>query len=58
MQTTKKALRAKEVSEIMGIGLSTVWSYAKQGILTPRKISTKVTLFNYDEVMELIGGAK
>ncbi len=50
----KKYLRAKETAEYMGIGLSTVWLYAKQGKLTPKHISPRVTVFSIDEVNALI----
>jgi len=55
MSTEKKQLfRAKEVAHYMGIGLSTVWLYAKQGKLTPKKVSARVTLFSKDEIDNLI----
>lgn len=47
---TKKMYRAKEVSKLLGIGLSTVWLYAKQGKITPIKLSEKVTVFSIDEI--------
>lgn len=53
----KKFLRARDVAERLGIGLSTVWFYAKQGKLTPKKISSRVTVFSIDEVDNLIDAA-
>lgn len=50
---SKKYLRAKEVAEYLGIGLSTVWLYAKQGKLTPKKLSQRVTVFDVTEVETL-----
>ena len=50
----KQLFRAKEVANYMGIGLSTVWLYAKQGKLTPKKVSARVTLFSKDEIDNLI----
>ncbi|MFK5937794.1 MAG: helix-turn-helix domain-containing protein [Sulfurimonas sp.] len=50
----KKYLRAKETAEYLSIGLSTVWLYAKQGKLTPKKISARVTVFDIDEVNAFI----
>ena len=47
---TKKFMRAKELSEHLSIGLSTVWLYAKQQKITPIKLSEKVTVFNIAEV--------
>ncbi|QOP42985.1 DNA-binding protein [Sulfurimonas sediminis] len=53
IQTQKKYIRAKEVASIYGIGLSTVWLYAKNGRLTPKKISERVTVFSVAELEEL-----
>ncbi|MFX4218976.1 helix-turn-helix transcriptional regulator [Aliarcobacter butzleri] len=51
-------MRAKELAKYLGIGLSTVWLYAKQGKITPKKISDKITVFNVEDVEKaLIGGA-
>ena len=54
----KKFCRANEAKERLGIGLSTVWYYAKIGKLTPKKISPRVTLFSIDEINELINNAE
>lgn len=48
--TTPKYLRPKELAEYLGIGLSTVWLYTKQGKIKRIKISQKVTVFQVDEV--------
>ena len=45
-------MRAKDVSEYLNIGLSTVWLYAKQGKLRPIKLSERVTVFNVKEINE------
>ena len=50
----KKYLRAKEVSEYLGIALSTVWAYAKEGRLTPKKLSPRVTVFSIEEIDNLL----
>jgi len=50
---SKKYLRAKEVAQYLGIGLSTVWLYAKQGKLTPKKLSQRVTVFDINDVDKL-----
>lgn len=52
---TKKMYRAKEVAQLLGIGLSTVWLYSKQGKLTPIKLSDKVTVFSIDEINKNFG---
>lgn len=49
-----KYLRAKEMAKYLNIGLSTVWLFSKQGKLTPKKLSARVTLFSIDEADKLI----
>ncbi|WP_295004615.1 helix-turn-helix domain-containing protein [Sulfurimonas sp.] len=49
----KRYYRAKELAELLGIGLSTVWLYAKEGKLKPKKISQRVTVFDIDDVNQL-----
>ena len=44
--------RAKELAQYLSIGLSTVWLYAKQGKITPKKISVGVTVFDINEVLQ------
>lgn len=51
-----KYLRAKAMASYLNIGLSTVWLYAKQGKLTPKKLSDRVTLFSVEEADKLING--
>ncbi len=53
---TPKHLRAKQMASYLNIGLSTVWLYAKQGKLTPKKLSERVTLFSVEEADRLING--
>lgn len=45
----KKYYRAKELAKYFGIGLSTVWLYAKQEKIKPIKLSSRVTVFNIEE---------
>lgn len=52
--STPKNLRAKEASEYLGVGLSTIWLYAKQGKLNPIKLSKRVTIFKRSELDEFI----
>lgn len=49
----KKNYRARESAEYLGVGLSTVWLYSKQGKITPIKISERVTVFSIDEVKKV-----
>ena len=54
METSrKKYYRAKEVANYLSIGLSTVWLYAKEGKLTPKKLSARVTVFDIEEINKL-----
>lgn len=50
-----KKLRAKQIADEFGIGLSTVWLYAKEGKLTPTKVSKRVTVFDTAEILKLFG---
>lgn len=55
----EKYIRAKKIRDKYSVGLSTVWLYVKQGKLTPIKISSRVTVFDVEEVERaLIGEAK
>lgn len=51
---TEKYLRAKDVAEYLGIGLSTVWLYAKQEKITPINISKRVTVFKQSDIEAFI----
>ncbi len=46
-------MRAKQVAQYLSIGLSTVWLYAKEGKLTPVKLSPRVTVFDIEEINKL-----
>ena len=54
----KKYYRASEVAQYIGVGIATVWRYAKQGRLTPKKLSPQVTVFDIDEINSLINEKK
>ena len=47
-------MRAKEVAKYLGIGLSTVWLYVSQKKLHPTKLSSRVTIFNKNEIDDFI----
>ncbi len=53
-----KYLRAEHIATLYPIGKSTVWLWAKQGKLTPLRISKGVTVFDADEVAALFSGVK
>jgi len=52
----KKNYRPKEVAEYLGIGLSTVWLYIKQGKLKKTKLSDRVTVVTKDELDRFMNG--
>lgn len=49
----QKFMRAKEVAKYLSVGKSTVWLYAKEGKLTPKKLSERVTVFDIEEINKL-----
>lgn len=51
----KKKYRAKELAVHIGVGVSTIWRWAKEGKIKPYKISTGVTVFDVNEVMANLG---
>ena len=57
-QNQKKYYRAKEVAILLGVSRSTIWRYAKNGLLAPKKITNGVTVFDVDELNKLIGAAE
>ena len=50
----KQNYRAKEAAQYLSCGLSTVWLYAKQGKLTPVKLSDRVTIFRREDLENFI----
>ena len=50
----KRYYRAKELATYLGVTITTIWNYASKGILHPKKLSHNVTVFDIDEVKELI----
>lgn len=43
-------MRAKEAHKYLGVGLSTLWYYVKQGKIKTYKLSDRVTIFKKDEL--------
>jgi predicted DNA-binding transcriptional regulator AlpA len=52
-KTHKENYRAKEAAAYLGISLSCVWLYAKQGRLNPIKLSPRITVFKIDDLNNL-----
>jgi predicted DNA-binding transcriptional regulator AlpA len=46
----REYLRVRQIVNECGIGMSTAWLYAKQGKITPIKLSERVTVFSIDEL--------
>ena len=49
----KRYYRAKELSVFLGVSITTIWNYAKEGKLTPKKLSNHATVFDIQEVEKL-----
>lgn len=50
---SKKYYRAREAALYLGVGLSTIWLYAKEKKLTSIKLSSRVTVFSIDDLNNL-----
>lgn len=50
----QEQLRAKDVAIYLGIGLSTVWLFAKQGKLKPKKLGERTTVFLKSDIDEWV----
>lgn len=48
--------RAAEAATYLGCAKSTIWMYAKQGRLSPKSLSKRVTIFHIDDLNNLING--
>jgi transcriptional regulator with XRE-family HTH domain len=49
----KRYYRAKEIAVYLGVTITTVWNYAREGRLTPKKLSAHATVFDIREVNKL-----
>ena len=47
-------MRAKEAHKYLGVGLSTLWLYVKQGKIKAYKLSDRVTIFKRSELEAFI----
>ncbi len=51
MQELKQeVLRAKQAAKLYGVGLSSIWKYAKDGLITPLHVTPRVTVFKKSEL--------
>jgi predicted site-specific integrase-resolvase len=51
-------MRPKPAAEFLGIGLSTIWLYIRQGKLNARKLSDSVTVISKADLIAFAGGTK
>ena len=58
MDTNTQHLRAKDAHKYLGVGLSTLWLYVKQGKIKAYKLSDRVTIFKKEELDALINGVE
>lgn len=49
--------RVKDAAKYLGVGISTVWLYAKQKKLHPIKLSDRVTVFSKEDLDSFINNA-
>lgn len=49
-------LRAKHISKLYGVSTSSIWNYAKQGFITPIKVTSGVTVFDREEIENFFNG--
>jgi predicted site-specific integrase-resolvase len=50
----KISYRPAEAAEQLGIGLSTLWTFVKQGRIKTKKLSSRVTVITHDELESFI----
>ncbi len=50
-------MRAKEAHKYMGVGLSTLWLFVKQGKIKAYRVSDRVTIFKRSELDDFINAS-
>ena len=56
MKNTNQNMRAKDAHQYLGVGLSTLWLWVKQGKIKAYKISDRVTIFKKEDLDAFING--
>jgi predicted site-specific integrase-resolvase len=51
-----KFMRARQLAEHLGVGISTIWLWNKQGKITSKKLSERVTVFEVAAVEKALFG--
>jgi predicted site-specific integrase-resolvase len=54
--TLPQRMKPKQIALEFGIGLSSVWNYAKLGYLHPIRVTAGCTVFNRQEVEDFFSG--
>jgi len=57
-QSTKKYMRAKEVSVFLGIGIATVWRYARDKKIKAKRLSERVTVFEVADIENFVNSVE
>ena len=57
MDSNIQNMRAKEAHKYLGVGLSTLWLYVKQGKIKAYKLSDKVTIFKKSDLDAFINAS-
>lgn len=47
-------LRARQVAQLLSCAESTVWLYSRQHLITPIRLSPKVTVWSEEEIREFV----
>ena len=50
----KRYYRAKELANYLGVSVTTVWNYAKAGLITPIKLTSQATVFDINEAENFV----
>jgi len=50
MDSNVQNMRAKEAHKYLGVGLSTLWYYVKQGKIKAYRLSDRVTIFKKSDL--------
>lgn len=54
----QKYMRARELANHLGVGLSTIWLWSKQKKISSKKLSERVTVFEVAEVEKALFGGE
>ncbi|MDD3597885.1 helix-turn-helix domain-containing protein [Sulfuricurvum sp.] len=47
-------LRVRQVAELLSCGESTVWMWSRQKLITPIRLSPKVTVWSEEEILAFV----